>query len=91
MKYLSVLVLAIAFGVSSSAEAGCRGGLFGGRLRGSSCGTTSCKSSCGDSCGSRVKLFQSRSSCSSSGCATPAKAEAAKGAEKPKAAAPSTK
>lgn len=94
MKYLSVLVLAVAFSVSS-AEAGCRGGLFGGKLRGNSCGSScaaSCKTSCGNSCG-RTHLLHGRQSCCASGCSTaaPAKADAPKGAEKPKVSAPSTK
>jgi len=94
MKYLSVLVLAVAFSVSS-AEAGCRGGLLGGKLRSKSCGsscktTTSCKTT-NSGCG--AKLLSGRNSCGSGGCsAAPAKAtEASKGAEKPKAVAPSTK
>ena len=91
MKYLSVLVLAVAFSVSS-AEAGCRGGLFGGKLRSKSCGS-SCKATT-SGCG--VKLLGGRNSCGSGGCSTaPAKAtkatEAPKGAEKPKVVAPSTK
>lgn len=88
MKYLSVLVLAVAFSVSS-AEAGCRGGLLGGKLRSKSCGS-SCKTTTSDCV---VKLLGGRNSCCSGGCsAAPAKAtKATKGAENPKAVAPSTK
>lgn len=94
MKYLSVLVLAVAFSVSS-AEAGCRGGLLGGKLRSKSCGS-SCKATT-SGCG--IKLLHGRSSCGSGGCSTaPAKStkatettEAPKGAEKAKVVAPSTK
>lgn len=82
MKIFVVLALATAF-VANTAEAGCRGGLFGGKLRGGN-------SSCGSSGG---RILQSKSSCSSGSCtsANPVKKEEAKGAEKPKATAPSTK
>jgi hypothetical protein len=94
MKIFVVLALATAF-VANTAEAGCRGGLLGGKLRG---GNSSCGTSCGTSCGlSGGRIIQSKSSCSSGRCASsctsanPVKKEEAKGAEKPKATAPSTK
>jgi len=86
MKIFVVLALATAF-VANTAEAGCRGGLLGGKLRGGN-------SSCGTSGG---RILQSKSSCSSGRCASSCtsannvKKEEAKGAEKPKAIAPSTK
>lgn len=90
MKIFAVLALAVAF-AASTAEAGCRGGLLGGRLRGGNC-SSGCSSSCG------VKVLHGRHSCSSgcasscaSGCGTTVKKEEAKGSEKPKAIAPSTK
>jgi hypothetical protein len=90
MKIFVVLALATAF-VANTAEAGCRGGLLGGKLRG---GNSSCGTSCGLSGG---RILQSKSSCSSGRCASSCtsantvKKEEAKGAEKPKATAPSTK
>jgi len=87
MKFLSVLVLAVAFG-ASSVEAGCRSGLLGGKIRGSTCGATFSKTKC------ESKIISRNRSCASSGCsATSAKSgtEVKPALVGPKSTAPSTK